>query len=202
MIGYLRGVLRVKQPPWLVVDVGGVGYEIEAPMTTFYDLPGTGQEITLHTHLVVRDDAHLLYGFTRPRQRELFRHLLRVAGVGPRIALALLSGMTTEQFMQCMAEGDVASLTRVPGIGRKTAERLLVEMRDRMLDGEPVPAVGEAPSVAVTAGDPLADAVSALVALGYKPLEARRAAGSVQGEGLSSEDIIRHALRAMTGPAS
>ena len=132
MIGRLVGTLVRKQPPELLLDVGGVGYELEAPMTTFYDLPALGQEVTLFTHMVVRDDAHLLFGFTELRQRDLFRALLKVSGVGPRVGLAILSGLTTENLVTCITVGDVAQLTRIPGIGRKTAERLIVDLRDRL----------------------------------------------------------------------
>src|SRR5476651_2489889 len=137
MIGSLRGRIAAKTPPQLMIDVGGVGYELEAPMSTFFHLPAIGQEVSLLTHLVVRDDAHLLYGFGTPDERRLFRALLKVSGVGPKIALALLSGISVEAFAQCILNQDVAALIRVPGIGRKTAERLFVEMRDRVahLDG-------------------------------------------------------------------
>jgi Holliday junction DNA helicase RuvA len=200
MIGQLRGNLVHKQPPGLVVDVHGVGYELEAPMTTFYDLPEVGQGVTLFTHLVVREDAQLLYGFSRVGQRDLFRSLLKVNGVGPRVALAILSGMTADEFSACVAEQDAARLTRVPGIGRKTAERLVMEMRDKLqtAGGETftVPAA-DAPR------DPVGEAVSALIALGYKPPEASRAVRGVTDAGsLSSEEIIRLALRNIAGLAS
>jgi len=200
MIGRLRGELVFKQPPVLLVDVHGVGYELEAPMTTFYDLPEVGQAVTLFTHLVVREDAHLLYGFSRVSQRDLFRNLLKVNGVGPRVALAILSGLTIDEFGACIAEQDVARLTRVPGIGRKTAERLVVEMRDR-LQGS----AGEAFAGAAAGAphDPVAEAVSALIALGYKPPEASRAVRGVADAGaLASEEIIRRALRNIAGLAS
>jgi Holliday junction DNA helicase RuvA len=132
VIGFLRGRLAAKHPPQLVVDVAGVGYELEAPMSTFYGLPALGAEVQLHTHLVVREDAHVLFGFGTERERSLFRELIKVSGVGPRIALAILSGVTVEQFHRCVEAQDVASLVRVPGIGRKTAERLVIEMRDRL----------------------------------------------------------------------
>ncbi|MEK9134018.1 MAG: Holliday junction branch migration protein RuvA, partial [Pseudomonadota bacterium] len=132
MIGRLQGVLLRKEPPALMLDVGGVGYELEAPMTTFYELPAVGERVTLYTHLVVREDAHLLYGFVREAQRRLFRELLKVNGVGPRVALAVLSGLSDEEFCRCVAEEDIARLTKVPGIGRKTAERLVIEMRDKL----------------------------------------------------------------------
>lgn len=195
MIGQLRGTLLVKQPPLLMLEVSGVGYELEAPMTAFYDLPDTGSQVTLHTHLVVRDDAHLLYGFSRRPQRELFRSLLRVNGVGPRVALAILSGLSTEEFVACVSSEDVARLTQVPGIGRKTAERLIVEMRDRVLS-QSSEGVNVAGQIATTL-DPVAEAVRALIALGYKPQEATRAVRATEAKEGSSEEIIRQALKGM-----
>jgi Holliday junction DNA helicase RuvA len=195
MIGYLRGVLRRKEPPTLLVEVGGVGYELEAPMTTFYELPAVGETVALHTHLVVREDAHLLYGFARETQRRQFRALLKVNGVGPRVALAVLSGLNETELTRCVMNEDIARLTQVPGIGRKTAERLIVELRDRLAN-EPAVAPASA-SAAPAERDPLAEAVSALIALGYKPPEASRAVRAVSGQGLSTEEIIRQALRAM-----
>ncbi|NOZ10760.1 MAG: Holliday junction branch migration protein RuvA [Gammaproteobacteria bacterium] len=195
MIGQLRGTLLTKQPPLLMLEVGGVGYELEAPMTTFYDLPDTGSQVTLHTHLVVRDDAHLLYGFSRRPQRELFRSLLRVNGVGPRVALAILSGLSTEEFVACVTNEDVARLTQVPGIGRKTAERLIVEMRDRVLP-QASGGVNVAEQTTATP-DPVAEAVHALIALGYKPQEASRAVRATNLKEGSSEEIIRQALKGM-----
>ncbi|RME34696.1 MAG: Holliday junction branch migration protein RuvA [Gammaproteobacteria bacterium] len=196
MIGRLRGVLLEKRPPWLLLECAGVGYEVEAPMSTFYHLPGTGEEVVLHTHLQVRDDAHLLYGFASEAERGLFRDLLKVSGVGAKMALAVLSGMTADEFALCIQEGDVARLTSLPGIGKKTAERLIVEMRDRL---------GEVPGAGATlaggadgpAPDPVADAVSALIALGYKPQEASRQVRALDTDGLDSETIIRLALKAM-----
>ncbi|HLQ24520.1 MAG TPA: Holliday junction branch migration protein RuvA [Acidiferrobacterales bacterium] len=198
MIGRLRGVLLQKSAPHLLLDVNGVGYELEAPMTTFYDLPAVGEAVTLYTHLVVRADAHLLYGFSRNAQRRLFRRLLKVNGVGPRVALAILSGLSDQEFLHCVANEDIARLTKVPGIGRKTAERLIVELRDKVLpelDGLDVEPSGP-PSIAGHI-DPLNEAVSALIALGYKPQEASRAVRNVPAKGLSSEEIIRQALKGM-----
>ena len=198
MIGRLRGVLLRKEPPALLVDVGGVGYELEAPMTTFYELPAVGETVTLHTHLVVRDDAHLLYGFAREAQRRLFRELLKVNGVGPRVALAVLSGLSDAEFTRCIADEDIARLTKVPGIGRKTAERLVVEMRDKLPPEIPAPVPPSDAAVGPAApGDPVSEAVSALVALGYKPNEASRAVRSASTKGLSAEEIIRQALKGM-----
>jgi len=197
MIGFLRGRLARKQPPALVIDVGGVGYELEAPMSTFYRLPQVGDTVELQTHMVVREDAHLLYGFATATERQLFRDLLRVSGVGPKIGLAILSGISVDAFLLCVEAQDVASLTRIPGIGRKTAERLLVEMRDRIraleggdaAAGPPVAAGGEG-------GAARAEAQAALVALGYKPAEVLRLIRTVDAEGVSTEELIRRALQA------
>ena len=192
MIGRLTGTLVRKQPPALLLDVNGVGYELEAPMTTFYDLPAVGEKVTLFTHLVVREDVHLLYGFSRESQRRLFRELLKINGVGPRVALAVLSGLSEAEFSRCVQHEDVARLIQVPGIGRKTAERLVVEMRDKL------PAAQEAATSApATASDPVGEAVSALTALGYKPSEASRAVRAVSSKGRGAEEIIRQALKAM-----
>jgi Holliday junction DNA helicase RuvA len=198
MIGWLRGTLIAKEPPALLVDVGGVGYELEAPMTTIYDLPAVGQTVTLHTHLVVREDAHLLFGFARESQRRLFRDLLKVNGVGPRVALAVLSGMADQEFVRCVADGNLARLTQVPGIGRKTAERLVMELRDK-LPFEPHGIAAQEAVLAAGQSDPVSEAVSALIALGYKPQEASRAVRSLSAKDLSAEDIIRQALRSMAG---
>jgi len=194
VIGRLRGVLIRKEPPALLLDVGGIGYELEAPMTTFYDLPPVGETVTLHTHLVVREDAHLLYGFAREAQRRQFRALLKINGVGPRVALAVLSGLSEEELARCVAHEDVARLTQVPGIGRKTAERLIVELRDKLsADGsETYAAAAPLPETR----DPVGEAVSALIALGYKPPEASRLVRGVPAQGLSTEEIIRNALKA------
>ncbi len=196
MIGHLRGRLVRKQPPVLIVEVAGVGYELEAPMSTFYRLPETGAEVQLHTHLVVREDAHLLYGFATEDERRLFRDLLRVSGIGPKIGLALLSGVDVETFLACIEAQDVEALTRVPGIGRKTAERLLVEMRDR------IRALGQLPSDArrpAGGGGPRAEAHAALVALGYRPAEVTRLLHAVDAEDIGTEELIRRALQAAAG---
>jgi Holliday junction DNA helicase RuvA len=196
MIGRLRGVLAHKSPPTLVVEVGGVGYELEAPMSTFYELPPVGQTVTLYTHLVVREDAHLLYGFSRESQRRLFRALLKVNGVGPRVALAVLSGLSDQEFRRCVVNEDIARLTRVPGIGRKTAERLVVELRDKLDDAAKT---GERPGMPSpeAPADPVSEAISAMIALGYKPQEASRAVHAIQSDGLACEEIIRQALKGM-----
>ncbi len=196
MIGRLRGILVRKEPPVLMVDVGGVGYECEAPMTTFYDLPPLGENVILYTHLVVREDALALYGFARESERRLFRDLLKVRGIGPRVALAVLSGLTDEEFARCVQQQNTARLAEVPGIGRKTAERLIMEMRDKL----PAPcksaaAEGLPGEDAAAVTDPVSEAVSALVALGYKPHEAGQMVRRVKAEGLATEEIIRQALK-------
>jgi len=196
MIGHLRGTLLRKSAPTLLLDVNGVGYEIEAPMSTFYELPAVGEAVMLHTHMVVRDDAHLLYGFVREGQRRLFRSLLKVNGVGPRVALAILSGLPDQELLRCIASEDVARLTRIPGIGRKTAERLIVELRDSLAAEPGAPAPGS-PTVDSGSPDPVGEAIQALQALGYKPNEALRAVRGIASDGLSSEDIIRQALQAI-----
>lgn len=201
MIGRLRGTLVDKQAPDLLLDVNGVGYEVQAPMTTFYRLPPVGATVSLYTHLVVREDAHLLYGFIDDSERQLFRALIRVNGVGPKLALAILSGIDTKEFVACVNNGDTATLVRLPGVGRKTAERLLVEMRDRLKDWAG-PALGGESGVSLAgAGTESAlvrDACSALESLGYKPAEAARAVKGVLHEGIdSSEQLIRMALKAM-----
>jgi Holliday junction DNA helicase RuvA len=195
LIGHLRGKIAAKHPPLLVVDVGGVGYELEAPMSTFYGLPGVGADVSLVTHLVVREDAHVLFGFGTERERSLFRELIKVSGVGPRIALGILSGATADEFHRCVESQDVAALTRIPGIGRKTAERLIVEMRDRLkaLGGSAfAPSVGGAQA----ASSPQAEAFGALVALGYRPAEVTRLLQGVDPSVTTTEEMIRHALRA------
>lgn len=196
MIGYLRGTLVHKQPPALLVDVGGVGYELEAPMSTFYALPAPGSEVRLHTHLVVREDAHLLYGFATESERRLFRDLLRVSGVGPKIGLALLSGISVDTFLVCVESEDVEALVRVPGVGRKIAERLVIEMRDRIRAlGDGMAAGGVGATAVGVRGGPAGEAYAAMVALGYKPAEVARLLKSVTTEGAGTEDIIREALR-------
>ena len=206
MIGRLRGTLIEKNPPGLLIDVSGVGYEVEASMTTIYRLPEPGVEVTLFTHFVVREDAQLLYGFADKSERQLFRTLIRVNGVGPKLALAILSGMEAEMFARCVHEQDTSMLTRIPGVGKKTAERLIVEMKDRLDEWQPVlgamemTAAGKSPENAVgkvVRHDPVQDAVSALVALGYRPQEASKAVSAVQDDNLNADELIRHALKAM-----
>lgn len=189
MIGFLRGRILQRQAPHLLVDVQGVGYEVEAPMSTFYGLPEVGAEVMLYTHLAVREDAHVLFGFGTETERRLFRALIRVNGVGPRLALTILSGVSVENFVRCVRDNDSAALTRLPGIGRKTAERLVVEMRDRLEDAGGDAVTRNAP---MTARD---EAMSALVSLGYKPPEAGRMLQAIQDTGISSAELIRRALQ-------
>ncbi|HET7202547.1 MAG TPA: Holliday junction branch migration protein RuvA [Steroidobacteraceae bacterium] len=199
MIGFLRGKLAAKHPPALLLDVNGVGYEVEAPMSTFYGLPGVGSEVGLFTHLVVREDAHVLFGFGTERERSLFRELIKVSGVGPRIALGILSGASVDEFHRCVDAQDTAALTRIPGIGRKTAERLIVEMRDRLealARGTPFEVKGPVGAGGQAAPSPQAEAFSALVALGYKPPEVTRLLQKVDPSVTTTEELIRHALRA------
>jgi Holliday junction DNA helicase RuvA len=190
LIGSLAGVLVQKAPPALTVEVGGVGYELEAPMSTFYSLPQVGQPVRLLTHLVVREDAQLLYGFSTTEERQLFRSLLRVSGVGPRIGLAILSGSTAGAFAACVQAGDVSALTRIPGVGRKIAERLIVELRDRLAA---VATDGHATVAAAPVGV-AAEAYSALVSLGYRPNEATRLLKNADPNA-STEEMIRGALQ-------
>ena len=195
MIGLLRGRLLSRQPPTLLLDVQGVGYEVDAPLTTFYELPDEGTEVTLYTHLAVREDAHTLYGFLKTGDRTLFRMLLKVNGVGARLALAILSGMETSRFISCVQEGDSAALVRLPGIGKKTAERLIIELRDRLESGQGGMRAASGELSSVAAASPVEDAVSALVGLGYKPQEASRMVRAIDSAELSSGEIIRRALQ-------
>jgi holliday junction DNA helicase RuvA len=201
VIGFLKGRLAVKQPPMLLVDVGGVGYELEAPMSTFYGLPATGESVSLFTHLVVREDAHILYGFGSEGERRLFRGLLKVSGVGPKIALGILSGASVEDFLRIVEAEDVAMLTRIPGIGRKTAERVIIEMRDSVQKLKQMAPAG-AHSAAALGAAPSAqsEAFSALIALGYKPPEIARLLKAADEPGLSTTEIIRRALKSAVKP--
>ena len=201
MIGRIRGTLAAKHPPDILVEVGGVGYELQVPMTTLFQLPALGAEVSLVTHFVVREDAQLLYGFIDERDRGLFRQLIKVSGVGPKLALTILSGMDSASFARCVQRDDIAALVALPGVGKKTAERLLVEMRDKLKDwfgplddrGAMLPGGGAAP-----AADKVADAESALVALGYKPQEASKAVAAANDDDVtSSEELIRRALKSM-----
>lgn len=200
MIGQLRGTLLEKQPPRLLVDVAGVGYEVEAPMTVFYELPECGAELTLYTHFVVREDAQLLYGFSGRYERELFRSLIKVNGVGPKMALAILSGIEADRLAACIRDQDTTSLVKVPGIGKKTAERLVIEMSDRLDKLEGAPASRPGPRPLDGPPDGRADAIAALESLGYRNKEAAAAVGRAADEAgadPSSEELIRRALRTL-----
>ena len=196
MIGFLRGVLVLKKPPSLVIDVNGVGYEVDAPMSTFYGLPEVGGEVLLHTHLAVREDAHNLFGFISETERTLFRTLIKVNGVGAKLALGILSGLSAEEFQRAVEYQDTARLVRLPGVGKKTAERLIIELRDRMpeLGAVTLPGAGTLP---LPEASPVDDATSALIALGFKPQDAAQLVKKVSVEGKSSEEIIRLALQSM-----
>ncbi len=189
MIGHLTGKLIAKTPPTLLVDLGGVGYELEAPMSTFYTLPAVGQQVSLHTHLVVREDAHLLLGFSSLSEKNLFRELIRISGVGPKLALTILSGASVEEFWNAVRSLDASSLTRLPGIGKKTAERLLMEMKDRAAPASTTVIAGASSTGA------LQEARAALATLGYKPAEVQRLTESVQHERMTTEQIIQEALK-------
>ncbi|GAB2574973.1 Holliday junction branch migration protein RuvA [Dyella jejuensis] len=197
MIGRLRGTLISKQPPWLLVEVGGVGYELEAPMSTIYDLPATGKEVTLLTHYAVKEDSVALYGFLHESERALFRSLQKVSGIGAKISLAVLSGVSTQDFARLVQAGDVVALTKIPGIGKKTAERIVVELRDRVDGlGTSLPGMSARSDAPL---DPSAEATVALQQLGYKPAEVTRLVQKVAEPGDSAETIIRKALRAALG---
>lgn len=205
MIGRLRGTLLEKQPPELLIEVAGVGYEVQMPMSCFYELPDINQEVTIYTHFVVREDAQLLYGFNTVQERSLFREVIKANGVGPKLGLAILSGMTASQFVDCVEREDISTLVKLPGVGKKTAERLVIEMRDRLkgwnsFDLFQSPAttehsqVSENSAVSTSADE---EAVSALIALGYKPQVASKMVSKVLKPGMSSETVIKEALRAM-----
>ena len=192
MIGRLKGILVHKQPPWLVVDVHGVGYELEAPMSTFYDLPEAGREVSLFTHYAQKEDSVSLYGFLREGERRLFRDVQKVSGIGAKIALAVLSGTSVDEFARLVQAGDITALTRIPGIGKKTAERMVVELRDRAADfvgGGATFTAGGVPA------DAQSEAVVALQQLGYKPAEAARMARDAVESGDDAATIIRKALK-------
>ena len=195
MIGRLRGVLISKAPPWIVLEAGGVGYELEVPMSTLYDLPEPGREVTLFVHYAHKEDTVSLYGFLREAERIQFRNLLRVSGIGAKIALAVLSGTSVESFSRLVQAGDIGALTRVPGIGKKTAERIVVELRDRVTTGTTLAGLGSADAQ----GDPQSEAQIALQQLGYKPAEAQRLIRESKTAGDTAESLIRKALKAALG---
>lgn len=195
MIAHLHGTLIEKHPPSLVIDVHGVGYEVEAPMSTFYHLPELNQEIRLLTHLIIREDAHILFGFGTEAERQMFRTLIRVNGVGPKLALSILSAMELETFIYCVQHGDLAKLIKIPGVGKKTAERLVIETRDRLAQTTVQSTNSARQSLTQGVTSAAEDAVSALVALGYKLQEASQLVNAVKEDGLSSEALIRRALQ-------
>ena len=197
MIGRIHGILLDKQPPRLLVDCHGVGYEIEASMTTIWALPELNHEVTLHTQLIVREDAHLLFGFATLAERRLFQSLIKVNGVGARMALTILSGIQPDEFVVCIQRGDTARLTSLPGIGKKTAERLIVEMRDRVADWAETHGVAFTAPRDARAPDAVADAVSGLIALGYKPQEASKLVHGIEAGDKTSELLIREVLRSL-----
>lgn len=203
MIGRLKGTLLEKQPPLLLLDVNGVGYEVQAPMTTFYKLPMLGETATLHIHFSVSENAQQLFGFCDKQERELFRTLIKVSGVGPKMAVAILSGMETESFVRCVMEDNVSALVKVPGVGKKTAERLIIELRDKLknwqLQSQPLTEMEAATPQAHNVANILEEAESALISLGYKPVEASRVVAKAlkANEVDSSEELIRVSLRSM-----
>lgn len=195
MIGRLSGTLIAKQPPFLLLDVGGVGYEIEAPMSTFFKLPAIGQAVVLQTHLVIREDAHLLFGFGTAAEKGLFREIIKITGIGPKLALAILSGIGVEDFWSAVRAAETGRLVKLPGIGKKTAERIVIELRDKAGAGGPGD-IGMLTSSGVTiAASPLAEARAALESLGYKPVEAQKLTDAVHKEDMSTDQIIREALK-------
>ncbi|MCX8739832.1 Holliday junction branch migration protein RuvA [Gilliamella sp. B2824] len=199
MIGRLRGLIIEKQPPKVLIEVGGVGYEVFMPMTCFYELPDNGKEVIVLTHFAVREDAQVLYGFNHEQERELFRELIKVNGVGPKLALAILSGMSAQQFISAVEQGEIKTLVKLPGVGTKTAERLIVEMKDRLKRfGEDLSATSSIISssdLKKTSNQIESEAVSALIALGYKPQEASRIISKVIKPEMDSETLIREALK-------
>ena len=192
MIGRLTGKIVLKAPPQLVLDVSGVGYEIEAPMSTFYRLPAVGESVVLHTHLTIREDAHLLFGFATTQEKSLFRELIKLSGVGPKLALAVLSGVSVEEFWNLVRSGDAVRLTKLPGIGKKTAERMLLELREKAGGSDNTVNLGGSSPQPAT---PLAEARSALESLGYKPADAAKMTDAFTTEGLGTDQIIREALK-------
>ncbi|AKH70403.1 Holliday junction DNA helicase subunit RuvA [Spongiibacter sp. IMCC21906] len=196
MIGRLRGILLEKQAPEILIDVNGLGYEVLVPMTTLYSLPPVGQEVSLYTQFIVREDAQILFGFADTASRALFRDLIKVNGVGPKLALTVMSGIDSDDFVRCVRSGDTAALVKLPGVGKKTAERLVMEMRDKLKAWEPS-ALSDGGSPVPTVNNYIAEAEAALVALGYKPQEASKAINALATDGLNSEELIRAALKNM-----
>lgn len=200
MIGCIRGILVDKNPPEIQVDVGGITYEVQVPMSTLYQLPDVGKELLLHTHFVVREDAQLLYGFFGAKDKSMFRSLIKVNGVGPRMALGILSSMEAEEFVRTVRANDLNALVRMPGIGKKTGERLLIEMRDRLSDWDTPATAAVTTGVAVPGSSISRDAETALVGLGYKPQQAAHSIAQVMKNNADiadSEELIRQALKSM-----
>ncbi len=204
MIGRLHGIVLDKKAPDVLLDVNGVGYEISMPMSCFYELPEHGLLATIYTHFVVREDAQLLYGFTTVIERALFREVIKANGVGPKLGLAILSAMTADQFVDSVEREDVSTLLKIPGVGKKTAERLVIEMRDRLKNWHAFDLISPAPEIAAfspsrtsSLSSAKEEALSALVSLGYKPAQAEKVISQVANDGMRSEDIIKDALRAM-----
>ena len=196
MIGQITGIIVNKLAPDVLVDVQGVGYEVLVSLGTFFDLPEIGEGVTLHTHFVVRDDAQLLFGFSSLQERILFRTLIKVNGVGPKMALGILSGMTAGEFAHAIRNDDVATLVRLPGVGKKTAERLVIEMRDRVDDIDII--ANDSAEIAIKQPDIQKEAESALIALGYKPHDAAKMISRVETDEITSaEQLIRGALKSM-----
>ncbi len=206
MIGQISGILIAKQPPEVVIDVNGIGYEVQMPMTSLYELPDVGEPVTLITHFVVREDAQLLYGFNTYAERSLFRQLIKTQGIGPKLAITMMSGLTAHQFVQAVVNEDFARLTKIPGVGRKTAERLVLELADKFKNwGSATPATDAAPvdmsglQPTLVTNRPQDDALDALIALGYKPAQAEKAiAAALKAQpDAASEDLIRFALKSI-----
>ncbi len=194
MIGMLTGIIREKTPPFLLLDVNGVSYELQAPMTTFYQLPEINEKISLYTHLSIREDAHQLYGFFHKRDRDLFRALIKINGVGPKLGLSILSGIEPQQFVYAIQSQDASSLIKIPGVGKKTAERLMIECRDALKKWQPINTETQQQPILNSATE---DAIDALTTLGYRPNEAKRTVDKVYKAGLKAEELIRHALAHM-----
>lgn len=204
MIGRLRGTLVEKLPPEILIECGGIGYEVTMPMTSIYALPELNQESVIYTHFVVREDAQLLYGFANKTERKLFRLLIKINGVGPKLAMAILSGMSAEQFVSCVSHDDLTTIVKIPGVGKKTAERLLIEMRDKLKNWHADPDASSFELKSVDAGqvqaqmsDAKGDAINALVSLGYTSMQASKAVKAIYQEGMDSEALIRDALKSM-----
>lgn len=195
MIARLSGILIVKQPPQLIVDVHGVGYEVEVPMSTLFRMPALGAAVVLLTHFVVREDAQLLYGFATQAEKNLFREIIKISGIGPKLALAILSGIDVDDFWATVRIGETGRLVKLPGIGKKTAERIVIEMRDKAGADTGSSALGRSASGDIIAASPLTEARAALESLGYKPIEAQKLTDAVTKDGMSTDQIIREALK-------